>query len=1268
MISEFVIAAGSKMLSKCLTQYIKYKLSTDCIEKEIIVATTGILSDEGFNSIAKKIKNKLLYKPTLHKRYADVCSSVFNELMSQINYTKYLKEWYEAVTTEKNENTGDDLKESLTEWFSHHKALTPNPEVIIDSFVSSFNEKLSNRIQQDSELFQYFDTIKKDKSLEEILERIDCVSTKLDNIKDLHEKTLTEIHEIKEGQADSEKNIEKKKYLSVHDMIPRKIIPYEYIQDSFTPLHKQYALTLLEYCKKERHIVLLGDAAAGKTIALKDLAYRAYDSEYYPCFISLSDYTGETIEEMINRECGFDPNNSYILIFDAYDETRTDDRDVFARKINVYSDKRKNDIIVISVRHNFYHYNNSSSGGSTFKNFKEFGLYPLYQKEITNYLTQNGVDLKRFYKQLHERNLTSLMTNPFYLSGMSSLFKKNSSLPSQKELMIEMIRNSFDLDKIKFTNPHKVVENEYELMALLKQVAIAMQLMEKKVSITNNDFSAIFDNKKRNLIKYSSLFSKSYDETWSFQHNNFREFLAAEYLNELPIDEIKYIICSDKEHTKIRSSWLNVLSYLALINEDSKLLEWVIDTSPELVVKFEKSRVKETKRAAIFIDIFKHYTERNMYIYQGVNEVEKLVDFGECTETLEYLINILKTSDSKWNLKSATITLSHFKRLFSKEEEIRGVLLSIIKNDSDELVQISAVDAIASLKLNTDETTIAVNNLLDKNNSIYIAEAIVRYIDNCGLQDEQLERLISINNGSYNTSEEYNILCTRISQAFANVEESDSVKKILTYMIDLKQSYYYKEKLKTLIDKAICFYKEGDTSYYDYLFSLLLKAIKNSNEDYINILDCFFHSTDTNDKLYNDLIDYYTKKAANMYYLWLYINVSDNKSCIITELMKRYIKEPDKYQDFIIFFEENKDVELYTECYALMKKRGDINKITQRTDYDSIKQQALQEYVNSLFNKELYLENIKKLLKSIGDENITCNDILDTFFKNCKRITYEYELNIRYVRIVDIHNCDTKVIDFISGINDWIHFCVSCVMELLSSKENVSFNEEQITIIRDYCNSVDIDDMVENGFAESSPMEIRFRHETEFFCFLSQYFCFDYPKDVFLKLTAVPSIFFGNEQCNKNLSQYIQDKIEKDDLIECVRYNLNNRKLCTYSMVEHIEFCMENDLDFALSKAEELCLTEGVFSGYKTTALEYIIKIKNDDSNNYEYIYDRFLDTEDEDLIEALITLTADNAAPRFMQRLEELNEQDEDKSKYLRTLIKILNVTNGYATILQTK
>lgn len=1258
MITGFVIKTGSKIMSKCFFQFLKYSLPVDCIEKDVIVDAAGVISDEGFGAFAERILKKFGSKPSLAQKYADVCSSVFNELMSNIKYSEYLKEWYNAVESGNLDASGEDLRASLTAWFAHHKSSDPHPEKTIDSFVADFNEKLESEIQKDPDLYQYIEAIKHSKTLAEISERINQLLSKDDKLISITTEILSDVKEIKENKLnDIETVIEKKKYPIMPNMLPRKVIPYEYFQDPFLYNHKHDALSLFEYSAKEHRIILLGDAASGKTIALKEFAAQAYNSKYYPCMISLSNYTGESIEEMIHRECGYDPKNNYILIFDAFEEAKDNDRDSFARKLNVYSATKENDIIIVSVRHNFYYYTKDSGSGETFTGFKEFGLFPINHEEIYKYLIQNDIAPESFFTQLHENGLTSLSNNPFYLSGMVKIFKRNSSLPPKKELMVEMIRISFDFDKKKYKNPHTVKDYENELRALLKQTAIAMQLMENKIYITNNDYDYLLSKHDRDLMKHSSLFTKSCDETWSFQHNNFREFLAAEYLNELPADEMKNVICSDSYHTRVRSSWLNVLSYLALINEENELLEWLEEVSPELVIKFEKSRVDETRRAAIFKEIFSYYSGRNMYIYQGINHVEELVDFGECEETLCYLITVLKTSDSKWSLNNAVIALSHFNCLFSKEDEIRKSLSGIIDSDTDENVQISAVEAIATLNLNTEETMASVNKLLDRRNTVYTAEAVANYISLCDIQDEKVEQLLEMKDCSFKNSDEYFNLNSRINQALAKIKDDSSVRRVLLVLADLRNTYHNNELFGILIIKAVALYNNGITDYYGFLFKLLIKVIKSPQKAYVSKLDDFFRSTNSSDKLIGDLIDHCINNSGSEYLIRLYMDISDNRKAASDELMRRYINDPGRYHCFTDCFGNNGDSELYKECCKVMKERGEAPK---KNDSESIRQQALQEYANSLFSKELFTENINRMLKDLGSEDITCGTIFDVCFEKYPFGTYESELYHRYVRIVEIQESDIKVTDYVSGIKDWSLFSIGHIVDLLKNKEKVEFNDEQIAEIRKYCDSFDIDDLVENGFWQTSQTGLSYKYTTLYFCFLIQYFGFDYKKEDVCKLTTVPSFFFDPDSYNNTtFSEYVLSRLTKEEMDRCVKYNLAERTLCTHSLVEHIIYCKENDLDYALSKAEELCSITEMYSHYMINALEYIIKIKNDAANNYKYIYDRFLETTDENLIQALIYLTAGKAEPRFRQRIEELNQQDESSRKYLLPLIRM---QSGYA------
>lgn len=877
MIVKCAIKVGSKLFAKCITQFINYKLSKDCLEKGIIVSSIGVISDEGTNTITEKVLNKFFDNKSLSSRYAKLCSDVMNELMDKLEYANSLKEWYEGTRSDDVSIDGNDLKDSLTIWFKHHKSLYPDPERIINDFIDDFNRCVECRVQKNHELFAFFDSIKKDKVLFEIL-------TKDTDI-------LSGVEEIKERLDDNNHIVERKRYPCPQNIIPRKIIPYEYIQNAFLYYYKQEALPLLEYCKQERLIVLVDDAASGKTVALKELAAQAYDSEYYPCMVSLSDYTGEEIETIISRECDYDSRYNYILIFDAFDETKSDERDTFARKLNVYSRMRMNDIIVVSVRNNFYHYSNSSGEGSTFNDFKEFGLFPLYDDDINSYLVRNGVNKELLVSNLYNDGMMSLLQNPFYLSNLVKIIGNGTSLHSKKDLMREIIKLSFDFDEQKYTNPNVVAESKYELMDLLREIAIAMQLMENKTYIYEENYVKLFRKESRELIKHSSLFAKSHNNSWSFQHNNFREFLAAEYLNDLSVDEIKDVICSDAEKRKVRSSWLNVLSYLALINENNEILNWLIEVAPELVVKFERSRIEDEKRAEIFIEIINSYTERNMSINYGVNYVDELVRFGECKETLSYLISELRSTNSKWGIKNALISVSHFSHLFSQNDVIRELLLHIIDNNDDEFVQALAVDAIADLKLNTESSTETVKRLYNDKKVTCIAKSLLKYIYCCGLQDDCIELVLTIKKDFFKRESDYYRLDSEICQIIDTIKKNESAKLVINHIIDsdrLRDDIVF---LDGIIDKAIRFYNKGDKSFYSLLFSLQINAIGAFKRESTNKINYFFETTDTLDMLNNDIIDHFVDNDDKNR-LCVYIDLLDNKNSIVNELMRRYIKDP----------------------------------------------------------------------------------------------------------------------------------------------------------------------------------------------------------------------------------------------------------------------------------------------------------------------------------------------------------------------------------------
>lgn len=282
---------------------------------------------------------------------------------------------------------------------------------------------------------------------------------------------------------------------------------------------------------------------------------------------------------------------------------------------------------------------------------------------------------------------------------------------------------------------------------MLQQIAFAMQVMKDKIIIQRTDYYNIIVNKEdRSLLEHSSLFFKNNNEYWQFEHNNIREYLAAKYLSNLELKDIKLVLCYDNECSKIRDSWINILSYLVNIYDKQDLMMWLIECSPELFVKFEHTRINSEKRNEIFIKIFNFYAEKNMYITKAINSMDELVSFGQSKDTLEFLINQITQKSNKWAKTNAIKLISAFKYLFSIEELVRNTLLDVITdaNNSD-YIRGETIKSIAILGIQTEDTTKVIFKQCQENKFLqYSNYSVVFYIIKCDIYDKYICQLLKI--------------------------------------------------------------------------------------------------------------------------------------------------------------------------------------------------------------------------------------------------------------------------------------------------------------------------------------------------------------------------------------------------------------------------------------------------------------------------------------------------------------------------------------------
>lgn len=1186
-------------------------------------------------------KNKLQnwIQAFISKNEASIIETAeFTNYIKHYNFIKYVINYLTdpSSMTEDEKSFLKRANDSIIKYlYNNKKAVTPIDRNLINEFINyifdSIKYFVSNKLSEEQKIFYY-----------------------------------TNQNILKQNQNTDKKFVlPKKKYFVGSDLIERKVISYNYIQKSaFYNLNS--CENLYEVCKKEHYVILLGDAGCGKTFALKQTAHYACN-DYYTLFIPLSDYAGEEISDLIFKEYPEYKNLPLFLIFDAFDEVRENDRYTFARKLNSFVEHHKNATVLVSARNNFYQFADENGDGSTLKRFKEYTLCPLTQNDIAVYSQNNGVDYDAFNKELHHHRLNSMVYNPFYLKILVELTKGSSNLPSKKELMDEIIKKSFTFDKNKYINPNVVSDDECKLMTLLQEVAFAMQCMDDKVHICKSDYQCLFDRHERTLISCSSLFVKNSNDQWQFEHNNFREYLAAKYLCNLDIEEIKGVICYDTQKTKIRNSWVNVISYLMLIYEDDDLLNWLNNVSESLLVKVERSRIGEDLCNDIFKRIFNSFAEKNAWITRGSNSIEELVEFAQSPETLNFLINEICNPQNFWALSNALVLISHYSvDLFGKKSDVQNVLKEcILSEKTRDYEKETAMKALAKLRLDSDEITSILIDLFNTKQTDAIRYGVVCYIVDSNIYEKYIDFLMQQWQYSQTNHNDNAInIIYKIKNALNNIHNKKAIKQMIEYFAN--EEYHDSNSFDIythIIMQANQFYKNGDESFFYDVLNAAIITEKNCNSRLNKLCIDFFVMTNTIQKAFYETLEYIIQnpnESIEYFTISLLINLADDEN--VEFLKKCYTENPVKYSEVFKRFTVNLNYDnFYLDgCIDLLKSNGIIIEPPKmHIDYDELYRKASQTYFDSLFDKVAYHKLINNLLEYIGNENVTYDKTKDVFFKKMYK-NYDYDtLNCKILRYVvdDICDCsfkDNLVKNFVVNVKNWTQFSIYQIYNILSRSDiKINISDEQQKFIHEFCdNQIQSEKLVEEIIGSNDKS---YTYNLIFFCFFSSYFNFEYSDEIIRKLTLLPKHFF----CNANnddcvFSEYIRKNLSDVKLLECIQYNISSYTLRLSSQIEHIKFCKQHNKDYALKLAEHICFDPQIDEYDKRVALEYLDTIFKDSENNYKYIYSKFLETDDEKLLNAIVSLTIRSNSPLLIKRLEEENKKSDNKEKYLAELIKL--------------
>ena len=1079
-------------------------------------------------------------------------------------------------------------------------------------------------------------------------------NVKVDNLDAKVEKVLSAVTSSSQTSTvcvreESMPIINKKKYSMPENTILRKIDAYKSITEGYALLcHPE---NMLDACMKNRKMVLLGEAGCGKSIALKQLAAMASETDYYPLLINLSSYTDETIESLINEIYPEIDYEKVFLILDAFDEIGTQNKGQFVKILNKFASQNPNTIILISSRNNFYSFAEESESNGLFEGFAEYGIAPLSYRDISEYATNNGVNYKNFWAAVCKNELYNLAVSPFYLVELLKIYKRNNTLPLKTDLMEEIIRNRFSKDSKKYASDKELTDDEVRIFTCLRKLAFAIQCM-KAVKISNTDYQKLLPNKDdRELIKYSGVFSKDAQNYWKFEHNNFREYLTAQFLNQLNIEQIKELIFSDQG--KVFDSWINVLSFLVLIRDNQDLMHLLVEKDSEMLVRFEKSRIDEADRSNIVIGILDDFAEKNIWLSRGYNDADKLAQFGESLKVVEYLLSQIATPKNFRSQSNSISVLSEIQNKYGMQTKIRSVLFDALKSSSTRCTEKHRIlDAIISLNLQTEEINNYVSDTFSHDLEPYYRLGILQYLHSVGLY----EKYITFYTEEYNRPEKHYDDSTSIRyeilDVFVKVKDPCALCTVVAAIAQHHNTYSSdSDKYEKIINNAIESYNSGNTKIFETILAFFADS-HIYNQEFHKISKLFFEKTKTKSIAFIRLANM-DLELKTFHTISSMEQIAD-LDCYL-ELLTLYEKGDLRYGKIneYLAYRLSEDSVVYERYKSALAINGIV--LAPKAppfDYEKSRREGRQYHFDVLFDKSRYISLVEKMLSIIGKGDISFaelkqNDTLGFYHDIDRQNPEEHAMLQLYFDLENEHD-QRPVLETLKGISDWNYYAICEAHGALHQKE-IIVSEYQKQLIKQHCIDILKDLDFSKEIHDNDEGGTTYTCRSQRFIFFSEMFDFPYEKSVYLDMLFAPYYFFDRDADNQygKFPKYVLDKLTCAELQNRIQYNLTNETMCSDVMEMHIQYCQDNNLDWGVELAEKICLQDGKKEHCKRKCIEYLEQIRG-----YEYIYDTFLPNADKEMLGAIINLTLKYRDARLKERLESINKESEDGQAYLSTLI----------------
>jgi hypothetical protein len=961
--------------------------------------------------------------------------------------------------------------------------------------------------------------------------------------------------------------------------IERSISHFKLVKDKLTnPLLETEQQSLDKLMVSTKRVVLLGDAGSGKSTELKNLHNRLSQggAPFVPILQKFNSYTPDRgLEGFLPDFWKEVPSNLLLIIWDGLDEIEPKNFNTVVRQINTFSEKHREIRILISCRTNFYELPINDSN-STLPEFEPYLINDLNLKNVKDYYDRKYSFNKsdNFINEIFEKNLSDLITKPFFLMLLADRFNQDQRLQlNRAELYETFLFNRIELDQNHFKTTIDLRSKKQEILLLLQNVALSMEILTKN-QIKETEILSLITSAEFNSLKYCTAFKKKDGEEviWQFEHNNIQEFLAAKALSDLEFEKVVQFIAFAPNYEKLIPSWVNTLAFLfSILNTNTdlfkKLLQWMLRNEQEVMVKFEPDKVAENLRVQIFQGIFNYHKTHDVWISSNKFSNKELARFGQSEFNLLFLI---KEITSEQNTRTVHLNAIRLIGYFQTEDnglriEIETLLLEQIdRNINDPNFIHTVIYSLKSAGFTEPNTIEKLMGKVGSKKNQYIRAAIYAILLKSGMLEYYVNYLI----------EGYELKDKKISgerddvslmdegwnlrECVKSIKTPKGIKEIVEYISEstrFEYGYDSAKVIEAIVTNAIGAYGK-DNSVFNSLLNWFKKDIRGFRLEKTNLVLQFFDQTNTREQAFHEIwTSKEDEKERNKSLAIAKLITPALTQFVINEYLSRNLTN--KELEGIYFNMGWVNNEHRDQFEKLVHEKTDfVIKKPEQIDYETLRKEKLKVDFNLLFDQKAFkkatLGVFKKEQKEvfsfdelfdIRKENDNWEDIDENYPSVVLSLLRDFVSKGQFIskeKVIKWFEIDTN--------EEW--YRISLIYNHLTNHKELEINSEQRQWIEQWCTANVSKVNFKTAIEVHKDGRITFKTMAMYIWYLSKRFNIDHPKSVLLDMLSF-DFFEGIEWVG---IEYIVSKLDHNDIVDRMLENIKEGIADSSVLKNHIKY------------------------------------------------------------------------------------------------------------------